>query len=113
MGQVRSSTRLGLLRGLGRLVPGPPATPLSREARILIIRPDHIGDVLLTTPAIALLRLSLPSAHLAALVGPWSAEVIRRGPNIDALSTCEFPGFSRRRPRWIGAAYSNFAGHGI
>jgi ADP-heptose:LPS heptosyltransferase len=80
------------------------------DARILVIRPDHIGDVLLTTSAISLLRQAFPEGHLAALVGPWSDEVIRRGPPIDAVSTCDFPGFTRHLSSWIGAPYVQLVG---
>jgi heptosyltransferase III len=105
MTDARTRFRLGILRGLGALISRQPAAELPRDARILIIRPDHIGDVLLTTPAIDVLRHAFPDGYLAALVGPWSAEVIRRGPPVDALRTCEFPGFIRRSRGWIGAPY--------
>lgn len=75
-----------------------PIRPLRRAAtseRILIIRPDHLGDVLLTTPAIVALRAALPGAEIHALVGPWSAEVIASYPEVDLALTVPFPGFSR------------------
>jgi ADP-heptose:LPS heptosyltransferase len=62
---------------------------------VLLIRPDHVGDVLLTAPAIALLRASLPAASLTYLVGPWSADAARRGPPVDQLATLRYPGFTR------------------
>jgi heptosyltransferase-2/heptosyltransferase-3 len=64
--------------------------------RILLVRPDHLGDVLLTTPAIHALRQALPHAELHALVGPWSAEAIAAYPEVDVVLTLPFPGFSRR-----------------
>jgi ADP-heptose:LPS heptosyltransferase len=63
---------------------------------MLLVRPDHIGDVLLTSPAIRLLRESLPNARLTYLVGPWSVEAARRGPPVDEVCTLAFPGFTRR-----------------
>jgi lipopolysaccharide heptosyltransferase II len=65
--------------------------------RVLLLRPDHIGDVLLTAPAVALVRANLPHAHLTYLVGPWSAEAARRGPPVDEVRTLPYPGFTRRR----------------
>lgn len=62
---------------------------------MLLVRPDHVGDVLLTAPAVALLRTSLPDAELTYLVGPWSREVAERGPNVDRVCTLAFPGFTR------------------
>jgi ADP-heptose:LPS heptosyltransferase len=73
---------------------------------VLLLRPDHIGDVLLTSPAVALLRESLPSAHLTYLVGPWSAEVARGGPPVDSLRTLSYPGFTRRAKLNLLAPYA-------
>ena len=36
--------------------------------RILVIRNDKIGDFMLAWPALALLRRSLPQAHISVLV---------------------------------------------
>ncbi len=63
--------------------------------RILVIKPDHLGDVLLSTPALHLLRQQYPQSHIVALVGPWSTQVLARNPDIDAVLTCPFPGFQR------------------
>lgn len=68
--------------------------PTSTE-RILLIRPDHLGDVLLTTPAITALRAAQPSAEIHLLVGPWSADLIANYPEVDLALTLAFPGFSR------------------
>src|SRR5262249_30736205 len=67
-------------------------------ASVLYIKPDHLGDLLLATPVLAALRQRLPDAHMTALVGPWSRMALDRNPDIDALATCPFPGFERRRP---------------
>lgn len=63
--------------------------------RILLVRPDHLGDVLLTTPAIAALRAALPDAHLIALVGPWGAEALSNNPHLDEIHLTRFPGMVR------------------
>lgn len=60
-----------------------------------MLRPDHIGDVLLSAPALGALRATFPEAELTYLVGPWSAEVARRGPPV-RVQTLSFPGFTRR-----------------
>ncbi len=64
--------------------------------RILLIRPDHLGDVLLTTPALQALRAARPDAEIHALVGQWSAEVMAAYPEVDVVLTLDFPGFTRR-----------------
>lgn len=84
-------------RSLLRLVAGVPFLPMKSTGsnRILVIRPDHLGDVLLTTPAIHALRQALPHTEIHALVGPWSASVLANYPEIDLVLTLPFPGFSR------------------
>ena len=69
--------------------------PASPAPRILLVRPDHLGDVLLTTPVLAALKQQLPDAHITYLVGPWSSEIVARHAAIDQLLTCPFPGFQR------------------
>jgi ADP-heptose:LPS heptosyltransferase len=58
---------------------------LEREAlrRILLVRLDNLGDVLLTTPAFRAVRQTLPEAHLALLAGPAGCEIGRLNPDID------------------------------
>ncbi len=65
--------------------------------RVLLIRPDHLGDLLFTTPALAELRRALPDAHITSLIGPWFQEIVARNPNVDEIQTCAFPGFRRER----------------
>lgn len=89
--------RRGLLRTLGFF--RPYRFPAPRIDRILVIRPDHIGDVLLITPALGLLREAFPESEITALVEPWSAAVLAHNPHVDRLETCRFPGFDRSRPQ--------------
>jgi heptosyltransferase-2/heptosyltransferase-3 len=69
------------------------------------MRPDHVGDVLLTAPAVALVRASLPEARITYLVGPWSAAAARNGPAVDEVRTLPFPGFTRRASNNLLAPY--------
>ena len=72
-----------------------PAARRAHPNRILLIRPDHLGDVLLTSPAIHALKNANPQLEIHALVGPWSADVIANFPEVDLVLTLAFPGFSR------------------
>ncbi|MBM4466397.1 MAG: glycosyltransferase family 9 protein [Chloroflexi bacterium] len=63
-------------------------------ARILLIRPDHLGDLLFTTPALRLLREAFPQARITCLVGPWAKVVIENNPHLDEIALCPFPGFT-------------------
>ncbi len=81
------------------------AIPLPQQRkqhnRILLLRPDHLGDVLLTTPAIRALRAAHPQTEIHALVGSWSANVLANFSEIDVVLTLPYPGFTRRdKPGW-------------
>jgi len=108
---------LALLRALGPILdrvnaagtsarqPGEPC-PAERvlaqhdqRVRILLIRPDHLGDALLAAPTGVALRVALPAARIDWLVGPWAAEVVERAGRPNEILTCEFPGFARRPKR--------------
>ena len=67
----------------------------STQPRILVIRPDHLGDLVLATPVLNALKEHAPDAHITMMVGPWSREVVARHPAIDHVLTCPFPGFQR------------------
>lgn len=60
-----------------------------------MIRPDHLGDLVLTSPAVEVLRTGLPDGHLTMMAGPWAAGVARRDPMIDEVLAFPFPGFTR------------------
>lgn len=67
-----------------------------RARRVLVIKPDHLGDLLLLTPALQRLRAGLPEAHISLLIGPWSAAVLRGNRAVDTVLLCSFPGFTRQ-----------------
>ncbi len=101
MKQLLRTVILALLRVFG--LPGAmkaahrarTAVNTSGAPRILLIRPDHLGDLVLTTPVLYALKLHLPEATITMMVGPWSSEVVARHPAIDRLIPCPFPGFQR------------------
>ncbi len=63
--------------------------------RILLVRPDHLGDLILVTPILQAIRTHIPNAQITMMVGPWSNEIVARHPAINRLITCPFPGFQR------------------
>lgn len=103
---MRKTLRLAMLRAWARLQ-GPSFPPVAerQRLRLLILRPDHLGDMLFVTPALRALRKALPSAHIACLVGPWAAEVMARNPHVDEVLPCPFPWFSRRAKESPWAPY--------
>ncbi|MHB1131486.1 MAG: glycosyltransferase family 9 protein [Chloroflexota bacterium] len=117
----RDTARLFALRLLRALTwPLVPAAPSVLPRRVVVIRPDHIGDALFTTPALAALRRALPAAEINALVGPWAADVYRRNPHLDNVFTLPFPAFGPAAKRhllepyqllWAGAARLRRSGY--
>src|SRR5438876_9003768 len=102
----RASARLSLLRLAARGLSLAIEAPRPRTGRVLLLRPDHVGDVLLSAPAIALVRKSVPAAQLTYVVGPWSVEAARHGPVVDSLRTLAYPGFARRPNRNLLSPYA-------
>ena len=59
--------------------------PMPNHERILIVRPDRIGDVVLSTPLIRALRKRFPAAHLAEMVRPYTADILAKNPHLDEV----------------------------
>jgi ADP-heptose:LPS heptosyltransferase len=64
---------------------------LAVPLRILVARPDHLGDLLLTLPAVAALRAALPGATIGLLVPAGLEGVPRRCPDVDRTIGVRFP----------------------
>lgn len=62
---------------------------------ILIVRTDRIGDVILTTPAVAALREAYPLARLSMAVTPTTREVVEGNPHVDEVIVYEQNGRHR------------------
>ena len=109
----RLQVRLALLRLFARL--SAPFLPISNlksqisnlhpPSSILLIRPDHLGDLLFTTPALRVLRAAFPQARITCLVGPWAEAVVNDNPCIDEVMLCPFPGFTRQPKRSVIEPY--------
>ena len=61
----------------------PTASP--RVVNILVIQLKRIGDLILTTPAIAALREKFPEARIDLVVSPAGAELTAAIPGIDRV----------------------------
>lgn len=59
--------------------------------RVLVVRLDNLGDVLLATPAIHAIRQSLPSASITLLASPVGAQVGQLDPDIDEVIEYQAP----------------------
>jgi ADP-heptose:LPS heptosyltransferase len=58
-----------------------------RPRRILIIRPDRLGDVVLTTPLIRAVKRSFPDSFVGVMVNPISGALLKNNPHIDVIIT--------------------------
>jgi len=61
------------------------AVPLSRVARVLVVKLGHHGDVLLAAPVLRALRAELPDARIDALVYDDTAVMLTAHPVLDQL----------------------------
>jgi heptosyltransferase-2/heptosyltransferase-3 len=102
---IRERLRPAVLRLMAALLLRRTTMPAQQIRRVLVIKPDHLGDVLLLTPALRVLRQQLPQAHISLLVGPWSHDVVAHNPDIDTLLTCPFPGFTRQAKGGVWEPY--------
>ncbi|MFA4889930.1 MAG: lipopolysaccharide heptosyltransferase II [Candidatus Omnitrophota bacterium] len=76
-----------VLRKIKELLSLVPCTlyPEPRYKRILIVRTDRIGDVLLSTPVIENLRRAYPDAYIAVMVLPYAKEIVEGNPYLDGV----------------------------
>ena len=66
--------------------------------RVLLVRPDHAGDLLMATPAFAALRAGLgPGATIDVLASPWGAPALAGNPHLDRVLTIEATWFEPGR----------------
>jgi ADP-heptose:LPS heptosyltransferase len=105
---IREAVPGARLRIAGKRPAGPllraarrPASP----ARILVVKLDHLGDVVLATPALRALRAAHPSAEIDALVAPGPDAVLAGSPDLNRILLYDSPRFRRpSAPRASGAA---------
>jgi ADP-heptose:LPS heptosyltransferase len=53
--------------------------------KILLSRTDRIGDLILSTPAIASVRASFPEAHITMVTSPYNHVVMERNKDVDEI----------------------------
>jgi ADP-heptose:LPS heptosyltransferase len=69
-------------------------------ARLLVLKPSSLGDIVHTLPAVAALRAKFPAAHITWMVNPEWAPLLERNPHIN--ETLVFPRADFRGPAgWL------------
>ncbi len=65
----------------------PPKLPLdfNEIKSVLVIRPDRLGDVVLSTPVYETLKKAFPHLHISALVDNAQKGLLADNPNIDRV----------------------------
>lgn len=63
----------------------PTAAPLPAPSRLLVIRLDRLGDVVLSTPVLQRLRERFPRAFIAMMVRPPCRDVVEGNPAVDEV----------------------------
>jgi ADP-heptose:LPS heptosyltransferase len=58
---------------------------------ILVVRPDGIGDVILTGPLLRELRRAFPEARITVIVAPRALDVVQACPHVDEVVTVHIP----------------------
>lgn len=53
--------------------------------KILVVRTDRVGDVVLSTPVLKALRENYPRAHIAIMVSPYTREIVEGNPYVDEI----------------------------
>jgi lipopolysaccharide heptosyltransferase II len=78
--------------------------PRPAEARrILVLRLERIGDLVMALDAIAAVRATWPAAHIDLVVGSWNADVARTLPEVDRVATLD-AGWLAREARGLAPA---------
>ena len=57
---------------------------------MLLVKVDHIGDLVLATPAIRAVRSRFPTARITALVSSWTRDILAHDPDVDEVLTFDF-----------------------
>lgn len=96
-----------LLRGAAPLLgvrPRSDATTTSSWRRILALRLDRLGDLVMTLPALAELRKLAPEAEIELAVGSWNEELARGLPFVDSVRVVDAPWAAwGKRAGWLAA----------
>ena len=67
----------------------------SEPSRILVVKLDHLGDLILATPAIRALHERYPKAVIDVLVHPGATAAVAHHPGVHSVITYRSPRFSR------------------
>jgi len=88
--------------------PWPARRSNTAPQRVLVLRLERIGDLLMTFEALALLRASLPSATIDLVVGSWNEPLARTMEVADRVDPLDAPWLARDNP---GTTWTRLLAH--
>lgn len=91
---ARSAVRTAITNALGRW-----SSRYGAPRRILVVKIDHLGDLLLATPALRALREAHPGVPIDAVVLPESRVLLEGSPLVDRVLLYDAPRFRRGEPK--------------
>lgn len=100
----KPSVRSVAFRALGRLATAPVVA--AAPERLLVVKPDHFGDVLLIGPAVQALRHRFPACQITLAVSPRGEAAARRLPGVDRVVVLPFPGLDPAQQPSVGARWA-------
>ena len=90
----------GAIDAVGGRLYRPKGDPPQTIDRVLVMRPDHLGDVLFSFPALKSLRQHLPKARIDMLIGPWVRPLVQEeSKEISGAELLEFSAPWLMRPK--------------
>lgn len=72
---------------------------MNLSPRILIVRTDRVGDVILSTPVVRTLHRACPDAYLGMMVRPEHQELVEGNPDLNAVILYDKNGAEKS---WLG-----------
>jgi ADP-heptose:LPS heptosyltransferase len=63
----------------------PGAEVPSNINKVLLVKLDHLGDVLMTTSIFPIIKSNFPNAKMDIMIGEWSKNIVEDNPHVDEV----------------------------
>jgi len=77
----------------------PKPLDLERIHKILLIKMERVGDLVLSTPAIRAIKEKFPGSCISLIINPYTKEIIEKDPGLDEVIVYD----AKRAPRSLRA----------
>ena len=77
---------------------------MQKPNKILIVRTDRLGDVVLSTPVIKNLRLAFPKSHIAFICRPYTRGALEGNPDLDEVII--YDKYRKHKSLWASIKFS-------